>query len=202
MTMRQILLKSAIALALGFAPGQVFAQTEMMKKKPPEQSEGQQGGRYGIEKGQAPEGGQDMENGGENGEESPMKPKGHEKEQPGMQQEEQNGQGGEQGKPSKKPMEEQGGETKEKHAGKRHVNEQQRSELRRAFRENHVKPAPDVNFAVGVGARVPREIHLFRLPPRIVEIIPDYEGFMYFELADGRIAIVDPNTLEIVLIIA
>ncbi|PSJ58581.1 DUF1236 domain-containing protein [Pseudaminobacter soli (ex Li et al. 2025)] len=202
MTMRHVLLKSAIALALGLVPGQVFAQTEMMKKKPPEQSEGQQGGQNGTEKGQAPEGGQNMQNGGGNGEETPMKSERPEKNQPGMQQEEQNEQGGAQGKPGKKPMEEQGAGTKEKHGEKRQVNDEQRTELRRVFRENHVKAAPNVDFSVGVGARVPREIHLYRLPPRIVEIIPDYEGFMYFELADGRIAIVDPNTLEIVLIIA
>jgi Protein of unknown function (DUF1236) len=201
--MRQILLKSTIALAVGFAPAIALAQTEM-KKKPPEQSEGQGGGQYGTERGQAPGGGEKMENGGENGEQAPMKPKGGETKQPKMQQGEQkkDEQGGETGRPTEKQGEEQGGATKQEHAGKRHVSEEQRTELRRVFRENHVKAAPEVNFPVGVGVRVPREVHLYRLPPRIVEIIPDYEGFMYFELPDGRIVIVDPSSLEVVLIVA
>ncbi|MDH6231941.1 hypothetical protein M2281_002539 [Mesorhizobium soli] len=201
--MRQILFKSAIALALGFAPAVALAQTEM-KKKPPEQSEGQGGGQYDTEKGQAPGGGENMENGGENGEQTPMKPKGGEEKQPKAQRGEQkkNEQNGETGRPTEKQGEEQGGGTKQQHAGKRHVSEEQRTELRRVFHENHVKAAPEINFAVGVGARVPREVHLYRLPPRIVEIIPDYEGFMYFALPDGRIAIVDPHSLEIVLIVA
>jgi Protein of unknown function (DUF1236) len=207
--MRQILLSSAIALALGVAPANVFAQSEMTKKKPPEQSEGQEGGQKGTQKGQAPAGGQNMDNGGETGQESPMKPKGDETKQPKMQREEQkNEQNGETGQPTEKRIEEQGGgnkqsgETKEKHAGKHRVSEDQRTELKRVFSESHVKPAPQINFSVGVGAHVPREVHLYQLPPRIVEIIPDFEGFMYFELPDGRIAVVDPNSLEIVLIIA
>ncbi|PSJ56274.1 DUF1236 domain-containing protein [Pseudaminobacter soli (ex Li et al. 2025)] len=207
--MRQILLKGAVALALGLAPAIATAQTET-KKKPPEQSEGQQGGQSGTEKGQAPAGGQNMENGSENGQEAPTKPEGGETKQPKMkkQGEQKNEQNGETGQPTEKRMEEhgggtkQGGETKAKHSEKRHVSDEQRTELKRVFGESHVKPAPQVNFSVGVGAHVPREIHLYRLPPRIVEIIPGYEGFMYFELADGRIAIVDPETLEIVLIIA
>jgi hypothetical protein len=34
-----------------------------------------------------------------------------------------------------------------------------------------------------------------------VKIVPQYEGYRFFILADGRIIIVDPDTLEIVYII-
>ncbi|TIU54111.1 MAG: DUF1236 domain-containing protein, partial [Mesorhizobium sp.] len=40
-----------------------------------------------------------------------------------------------------------------------------------------------------------------RLPARIVKIVPAYEYYEYFVLADGRIVIVDPDTYKIVLIL-
>ena len=39
--MKNIILKSALVLALGVAPGAGLAQTEMLKKKPGQQTEGQ-----------------------------------------------------------------------------------------------------------------------------------------------------------------
>ena len=222
--MRQILIKSVLALTIGTVPGFAIAQNEMLKKRPSEQSEGQ-GGQYGTEKGQGEEGGRNMEeNGGQGGEKAPMKHEGQETKRPKGQSEElkeeqggekgemkhegqetkrpkgQQEQGGEEGGPAKNKTEEHG--TKERHGERRHVNEEQRSELKRVFHEHRVEAVPNVNFSVDVGARVPREVHLHRLPPRILEIVPDYEGYMYFMLPDGRVAIVDPDSLEIVLIIA
>ena len=222
--MRQILIKSVLALTIGTVPGFAIAQNEMLKKRPSEQSEGQ-GGQYGTEKGQGEEGGRNMEeNGGQGGEKAPMKHEGQDTKRPKGQSEElkeeqggekgemkhegqetkrpkgQQEQGGEEGGPAKNKTEEHG--TKERHGERRHVNEEQRSELKRVFHEHRVEAVPNVNFSVDVGARVPREVHLHRLPPRILEIVPDYEGYMYFMLPDGRVAIVDPDSLEIVLIIA
>lgn len=202
--MRQVLIKSSLALALGIVPGLATAQTEM-QKKPPEQSGGQGGGEYG--KGGAQEqgtegGGQKMDqNGGQPMEKPSMKSEGKETKKPKAQPEDQNNeQGGQQGEKTKKPSEEQGGSTGQR-AVKGHVTDEQRGELRRALREEHVAPAPNINFSVGVGARIPREVHLYRLPPRIVEIVPGYEGYEYFMLAGDRIVIVDPETLEIVMVI-
>lgn len=195
--MRQILVKSTIALALGIAPGFASAQTEMPNKKPPMQSEGQGGGQYGKSgtTEQGTEGGGQIHQNDQN-----MKSEGSEnakpKVQPGNSE-----QGGQQGETNQKHSEEPGG-SKGKRAEKGNVTEEQRGELRRALREAHVQPAPNINFSVGVGARVPREVHLYRLPPRIVEIVPEYEGYEYFMLADGKILIVDPETLEIVMVIA
>lgn len=201
--MRQVLIKSAIALALGIAPGLATAQTER-QKKPPEQSGGQGGGQYG--KGgaqeQGTEGGMKMDqNGGQPMENPPTKSEGNENQKPKMKSGEQNTEQGGQGETTRKHSEEQGG-AQGKRAEKGRVSEEQRGELRRALREAHVAPAPNINFSVDVGARVPKEVHLYRLPPRIVEIVPAYEGYEYFMLADGRIMIVDPETLEIVMVIA
>jgi len=197
----------------------------MPRKKAPEQSEGQGGGQHRSEKGQGEGGSSKMEENG--GEKQPMRQEGQPAKRPKPQSEENrneeggkqgqptrneeggkqgqptgNEEGGKQGQPTRNEGEEHGAGTKERHAEKGHVSEQQRSELKRVFGEHHVQPAPAINFPVNIGVRVPREVHLYRLPPPIVEIIPGYEGYMYFELPDGRIAIVDPETLEIVLIIA
>ncbi|WP_084465816.1 MULTISPECIES: DUF1236 domain-containing protein [unclassified Aminobacter] len=48
---------------------------------------------------------------------------------------------------------------------------------------------------------VPRTIELRPLPPRIVEIVPAYEGYEFFLLPDGRIVIVEPDTPKVVYVL-
>ncbi|TGU38651.1 DUF1236 domain-containing protein, partial [bacterium M00.F.Ca.ET.152.01.1.1] len=68
--------------------------------------------------------------------------------------------------------------------------------------ETKVEPVRDVSFDISVGVEVPRhKVRLHRLPARIVKIVPAYESYDYFVLADGRIVIVDPDTYKIVLIL-
>ncbi len=57
------------------------------------------------------------------------------------------------------------------------------------------------DVSVTVGARVPRSVTIERLPPEIVEIVPDYASYSYFVLDDDTIVIVDPETYEIVYVI-
>jgi hypothetical protein len=85
----------------------------------------------------------------------------------------------------------------------RHVNitTKDRTTIRQTIIGRHVAPARDVHFGINVGVRVPRTLVLHRLPPRIVEIVPDYEGYEFFVLPDRRIVIVDPATYEIVAVI-
>ena len=52
-----------------------------------------------------------------------------------------------------------------------------------------------------VGVAVPRTIHVQPLPHRIVEIVPAFEGYVFFVLADGRIIILQPDTYEIVYVL-
>ncbi|TPI27155.1 DUF1236 domain-containing protein [Mesorhizobium sp. B3-2-1] len=82
------------------------------------------------------------------------------------------------------------------------VTVEQKTQITQVIRETKVQPVSNVDFDVSVGIEVPRhKIRLHRLPARIVKIIPAYESYDYFVLADGRIVIVDPDTYKIVLIL-
>ncbi|MGT2468434.1 DUF1236 domain-containing protein [Mesorhizobium atlanticum] len=83
------------------------------------------------------------------------------------------------------------------------VTVEQRTQITQVIHETHVEPVRDVNFDISVGVEVPRhKIRLHRLPARIVKIVPAYESYEYFVLADGRIVIVDPDTYKIVVILS
>jgi len=82
------------------------------------------------------------------------------------------------------------------------ITEEQRTEIRSSFREHHVKPVAHVDFDINIGVAVPSSIVLHPIPAPIVEIVPAYRGYEYFELADGTIIIVDPGTHAIVYVLA
>jgi hypothetical protein len=82
------------------------------------------------------------------------------------------------------------------------VTVEQKTEITQILKQEKVEPVANVDFDISVGVEVPRQkVKLRRLPPRIVEIVPAYESYEYFLLTDGRIVIVDPDTLKIVLIL-
>jgi hypothetical protein len=83
------------------------------------------------------------------------------------------------------------------------VTVEQKTEIKQVVQEVDVEPiAVDrIDFDINVGVAVPRTIEVHPLPPRIVRIVPEYENYLYFVLADGRIVIVEPDTLKIVVII-
>jgi hypothetical protein len=64
-----------------------------------------------------------------------------------------------------------------------------------------VEPARNLNVSVNVGVALPRSVHLYPVPEDIVLIVPDYRGYDYIMLDDNRVAIVDPDTFEVVDII-
>ncbi len=78
---------------------------------------------------------------------------------------------------------------------------EQQTELRTIITEAGVEPVAETDFDVSVGAVVPDGIVLKPLPAGIAGIAPAYDGYLFFLLADGRIAVVHPDTLEIVLVI-
>lgn len=80
---------------------------------------------------------------------------------------------------------------------------EQKTEITQIIKEENVEPI-DVDFDVSVGVAVPEtvKVKLKPLPTRIVKIVPRYEGYLFFILADGRIVIVEPSSLEIVVILA
>jgi len=82
------------------------------------------------------------------------------------------------------------------------VTVEQKTQITQVIRETKVAPVTNIDFDISVGIEVPRhKVRLHRLPARIVRIVPAYESYEYFLLADGRIVIVDPDTLKIVLIL-
>ncbi|RWD61630.1 MAG: DUF1236 domain-containing protein [Mesorhizobium sp.] len=82
------------------------------------------------------------------------------------------------------------------------VTVEQKTQITQIIHETHVQPVRDVTFDISVGIEIPRhKIRLHRVPARIVKIVPAYEDFLYFVLADGRIVIVDPDTYKIVVIL-
>ncbi|GES40829.1 hypothetical protein RsS62_00810 [Rhizobium dioscoreae] len=81
------------------------------------------------------------------------------------------------------------------------VSVEQQTQIRQVVKEVHVTPVRETDFSVSVGATIPRKIELEPLPPRIVQIVPQYKAYRFFVLADGRIVIVDPSTFTIVYII-
>ncbi|CAN7661269.1 DUF1236 domain-containing protein [Mesorhizobium sp. LjNodule214] len=82
------------------------------------------------------------------------------------------------------------------------VTVEQKTEVTQIIRETKVAPVARVDFDISVGIEVPRQkVRLHRLPARIIKIVPAYETYMYFVLADGRIVIVDPDSYKIVLIL-
>jgi len=80
------------------------------------------------------------------------------------------------------------------------ISSEQQVEIRKVITEVDVEPVTtEVN--VNIGVEVPRTIELRPLPPKIVEIVPAYEGYEFFLLPDGRIVIVEPDTLKVVYIL-
>lgn len=82
------------------------------------------------------------------------------------------------------------------------ISVEQQTEIRSVVKEVHVEPVREADFTVSVGTTIPKKIRLEPLPPRIVEIVPQYKAYRFFLLADGRIVIVDPSAFTIVYIIS
>ncbi|RUU06493.1 DUF1236 domain-containing protein [Mesorhizobium sp. USDA-HM6] len=90
----------------------------------------------------------------------------------------------------------------DKTASINNVTVEQKTQITQIIHETNVQPVRDVSFDISIGVEIPRhKIRLHRVPARIVKIVPAYEDFLYFVLADGRIVIVDPDTYKIVVIL-
>jgi hypothetical protein len=82
------------------------------------------------------------------------------------------------------------------------ITSEKRTTIRQTITQTDVEPIRDVNFSVSVGVAIPQTVELHPLPPRVVEIVPQYRNYRYFVLADGRIVIVQPDTYTIVYVVA
>jgi hypothetical protein len=77
---------------------------------------------------------------------------------------------------------------------------EQRTRITTVIRDLHVAPVNNVNFAISIGTRVPREVGFHPLPAQIVTIYPEWRGYEFFLVRD-QIVVVDPRTLEIVAVL-
>ena len=82
------------------------------------------------------------------------------------------------------------------------LSEQQRSTLHQTIlKERNVNRASNVNISVSVGTRIPRSVRLAAIPASVLSLAPAYRSYRYVVVHD-QILIVDPNTYEIVEIVA
>ena len=77
---------------------------------------------------------------------------------------------------------------------------EQRTKITSVIREQHVAPITNVNFAISVGTRVPRDVSFHALPAEIVTIYPEWRGYE-FVLVRDQIVVIDPRTFEIVAVL-
>lgn len=64
-------------------------------------------------------------------------------------------------------------------------------------RERLAQPERDLNISIRLGETIPPRVHLYRLPPEIVSIEPEYRDYEYFA-TDNDVVIVEPRTHRIV----
>ena len=82
------------------------------------------------------------------------------------------------------------------------LSEQQRTNVHQTIlKESNVNRVNQVNVSINVGTKVPRSIHLVALPAAVISLVPQYRSYQYF-VANDQICIVDPNSYEIVEVIA
>jgi hypothetical protein len=81
------------------------------------------------------------------------------------------------------------------------LSQTQRTKIQAVIGHSSAARVTNVNFNVAVGVAIPRTVHVEVLPEDIVEVVPQFEGFDYI-IGGDNILIIDPDTLEIVDIIA
>jgi hypothetical protein len=77
---------------------------------------------------------------------------------------------------------------------------EQKTTIREKVLTSSAPRVTNVNFDVRVGTVVPRTIRIAPLPTTIVEIEPDWRGYMYFVRGD-EIIVVEPGSLRIVAVL-
>lgn len=77
---------------------------------------------------------------------------------------------------------------------------EKRTQIVSAIKSEKITETTNVNFNISVGATVPGTVRFHPLPPRIVEIYPEWRGYEVV-LVHGRYIVVRPQTHEIVYII-
>jgi len=79
------------------------------------------------------------------------------------------------------------------------LSQEQRSTIRQ--RLSGGPRVSNLDVSISVGSRLPREVEVRPLPAAVIEIVPQYRGY-HFVLVGEQIVIVDPETFEIVAVLA
>jgi len=77
---------------------------------------------------------------------------------------------------------------------------EQKTKIRTTVLTSSAPRVTNVNFDIKIGTVVPRTVRVAPLPATIIEIEPEWRGFMYFVYAD-EIIVVEPGTLRIVAVL-
>jgi len=78
---------------------------------------------------------------------------------------------------------------------------EQRTKIRETvLRGSNAPRVTNVNFNIRVGTVVPRTVRVVAVPEVIVEIHPQWRGFLYF-VYEEEIVIIEPGSLRIVAVI-
>ncbi len=77
---------------------------------------------------------------------------------------------------------------------------EKRTQIVSAIRSEKIQETTNVNFNISIGSAIPATVRFHPIPPRIVEIYPEWRGYEVI-LVKGRYVIVRPQTREIVYII-
>jgi hypothetical protein len=78
---------------------------------------------------------------------------------------------------------------------------EQNVKFRETLKGEKAERLNNVQFSISIGDEVPRSVHYYRLPSRIVEYAPQYRDFDYI-LVGEDILILDPRTHRIVAVIS
>jgi hypothetical protein len=77
---------------------------------------------------------------------------------------------------------------------------EQRTKITTVIRGTHVAPVANVNFAISVGTRVPRDIEFHQLPTEVITYYPEWRGYEFI-MVNNQILVIDPATFEIVAVL-
>jgi hypothetical protein len=77
---------------------------------------------------------------------------------------------------------------------------EKRTQITSAIKQEKVEEVTNVNFNISIGATVPSSVRYHPLPPRIVEIYPEWRGYEFI-VVRGKYIILRPQSHEIVYII-
>jgi hypothetical protein len=79
---------------------------------------------------------------------------------------------------------------------------EQRTKIRTTvLQQSNAPRVSKVDFQISVGTRVPKTVRAVALPTTVVEVYPQWRGFLYFIVGD-EIVVVEPNTMEIVAVLS